>query len=97
MTAENETNTKLNTVKSLVNTGVAVSVGYTIGSIIKNNTTVDTPSQKLRVVVGAYVIGAATQEVTGAYVNRQIDKIAAHVEKVKAAVKDAQNESTDPK
>lgn len=69
--------TKLALAKKVATTVVSLSVGRVISSIIVNNTTVITPTDKVAAVTSSYVLGAMVGDYASDYTAKAIDDAAA--------------------
>jgi len=67
---------KLEIAKTIVSTVVATSVARTVSTIIRNNTDVETTSDKIAVVTSSYVLGSMVAERAKTYTDAQIDATA---------------------
>lgn len=66
---------KLAVAKNATQIVVAHCVGATIGTIINQNTHVETTAEKAKIAVGSYTIGAMVAMKSEAYVSDRIDSL----------------------
>ena len=61
--------------KKIVRTVVSISVGRVISSIIVNNATISSTTDKVAAVTSSYVLGSMVADAAGDYTDKTIDEI----------------------
>lgn len=68
---------KIEVTKKIVNIIVATGTSKIVGSIIKNNTTADSVTDKVAMTAGAAVLGMMAADASSNYTDAKIDEIVA--------------------
>lgn len=68
-------NTKRDVAKKIAKFVVGTSVGYTVTSALRNNTTKEKPHQKAESLVGGFVVGAMVAEKSDDWTSRKVDAV----------------------
>lgn len=81
--------TKTGIAKTIAKFVVGISVGYTTGTVIKNNVDPEKRRHKAEAYVGGAVLGTMAAEAAENWTDRKIDSIVERWAEFKTAMKDA--------
>lgn len=80
---------KLKTIKTIASAITGFCVGGTVITIVNNNAPAATKSQKVQLVIAAFVVGSMAADAARDYTNRQIDDIAEMITETKDELNNA--------
>ena len=82
--------TKLDITKDITKSVVGICVAATVANIVRNNVTMTSKAQKLKLAIGVYVLGSMAAEVAGIYTDRKIEKMADRWKKLLTSVQESE-------
>ena len=68
---------KIEMTKKVVKIIVRISAGFTVSNLIMNNTQTTKTTQKIKVIIGAYVITMIVRDASDEYIDKKIDELVA--------------------